>query len=126
MSSRHAETGDSLIGLAWSSLLEAWFGEHASKLIPLRYQSLTRDPVRAMEYLYRALREQSFAHDFNQVAYEEEVFDQRFGIPGLHTVKRRVAFVERSTVLPPDIFCKYIDSNFWSNEKLNTKAVLVL
>jgi len=62
----------------------------------------------------------------DNVAYEEEEFDERFGMPGLHTINRRVEFVERPTVLPPEIFCKYIDSNFWLNEKLNTKGVLVL
>lgn len=120
------DSDNGLIGLAWSSLREAWFGEHASKLILLRYESLTREPVQTMERLYRALGEQPFSHDFDDVAYEEEEFDHRFGMPGLHTVRRRVEFVERPTILPPDIFCKYIDSNFWMNEKLNTKGVLVL
>jgi len=115
-----------LIGLAWSSMREAWFGEHASKLILLRYESLTREPAQTMERLYQALGEQPFSHDFDNVAYEEEEFDERFGMPGLHTINRRVEFVERPTVLPPEIFCKYIDSNFWLNEKLNTKGVLVL
>lgn len=120
------DTGNGLVGLAWSSLREAWFGEHAHKLILLRYESLTREPAQTMERLYQVLGEPSFAHDFDDVAYEEETFDQHFGMPGLHAVKRRVEFVERPTILPPDIFCKYIDSNFWLNEKLNTKSVLVL
>jgi len=120
------DTGNGLVGLAWSSLRGAWFGEHAHKLILLRYESLTREPAQTMERLYQVLGEPSFAHDFDHVAYDEETFDQRFGMPGLHAVKRRVEFVERPTILPPDIFCKYIDSNFWLNEKLNTKGVLVL
>ncbi|MBB5357368.1 sulfotransferase [Rhodanobacter sp. ANJX3] len=118
--------GTGLIGLAWSSLREAWFGENANKLIVLRYESLAREPAQTMERLYRALGEQPFPHDFENVAYEEDEFDHRFGMPGLHTVKRRVEFVERATVLPPDIFRKYADSNFWMNEKLNTKGALVL
>jgi sulfotransferase len=120
------DSDNGLIGLAWSSLREAWFGEHASKLILLRYESLTQAPAQTMERLYQALGEAPFAHDFEDVAYNEEGFDQRFGMPGLHTVKRRVAFAERQTVLPPDIFCKYVDSNFWLNEKLNAKGVLVV
>jgi sulfotransferase len=120
------DSDNGLVGRAWSSLREAWFGEHARKLILVRYDSLTREPAKTMERLYQALGEQPFSHDFNDVAYEEEGFDTRLGMPGLHTVRRRVEFVERPTILPPDIFCKYLDSNFWSNEKLNTKGVLVL
>ena len=31
-----------------------------------------------------------------------------------------------STILPPDLFMKYVDMTFWENDKLNTKKVLIL
>lgn len=117
---------EGLIGLAWSSLREAWFGEHAKTLIAVRYESLTREPSETLQRLYAELGEPPYAHDFDAIEYEEDAFDEALGMPGLHTVRRRVEFVERPTILPPDIFCKYIDSNFWLNDKLNTKSVLVL
>ncbi|MBD8871342.1 sulfotransferase [Rhodanobacter sp. DHB23] len=115
-----------LIGAAWSSLREAWFGEHANKLVVVRYESLTRQSRETMDQLYQALGEASFQHDFDNVLYDEEQYDAGLGTPGLHTVRRQVAFVERPTILPPDIFCQYADNAFWLNEKLNAKRVLVI
>jgi sulfotransferase len=115
-----------LIGSAWTALREAWFGEHADKLIVIRYESLTRQPRETMDQLYRVLGETSFTHDFDNVLYEEEQYDVGLGTPGLHTVRRQVAFVDRPTILPPDVFCQYADNAFWLHEKLNTKRVLVI
>jgi sulfotransferase len=115
-----------LIGLPWGSLREAWFGEHASKLIVVRYESLVTDPVNIVSDIYRQLGMQPFSHDFDNIEYAEERFDQQLGMPDLHTVRRKVELERRNTILPPDIFMKYTDMNFWDNEKLNAKKVCVL
>lgn len=115
-----------LVGLAWSALREAWFGERADQLIVLRYDSLVKDPAQATTKLYAALGEATHPHDFEHVEYEEEAYDQHFGLPGLHTVKRKVEFTPRPTLLPPDIYCKYADANFWETEGANTKGIMVL
>lgn len=115
-----------LIGLPWGSLREAWFGEHADKIVVLRYESLVRDPANVLGRLYNFLGERWFEHDFENVEYAEDEFDRRLGMPGLHTVKRKVEERSRPTLLPPDIFMKYADMNFWESEKLNTKRVAVI
>jgi sulfotransferase len=115
-----------LVGLPWGSLREAWFGEHARKLIVVRYESLTDNPQGVLRRIYEQLEEDPFDHDFDNVEYEEQEFDRRLGMPGLHTVRRKVGMEGRATVLPPDVFMKYADMNFWENEKLNTKKVCVL
>jgi sulfotransferase len=115
-----------LVGLAWVSLREAWFGEHADKLVVIRYESLVRDPSSVLRRLYERLGEEPFEHDFENVQHQEEEFDLRLGMPDLHTVRRRVEQVERTTILPPDLFMKHVDMNFWENEKLNTRKVVVL
>jgi sulfotransferase len=115
-----------LVGLAWVSLREAWFGEHADKLIVIRYESLVRDPSSVLRRLYERLGQEPFDHDFENVQHQEEEFDLRLGMPDLHTVRRRVEKVERTTILPPDLFMKHVDMNFWENEKLNTRKVVVL
>ncbi|GAB2580161.1 sulfotransferase [Dyella jejuensis] len=119
-----AERG--LIGLPWGSLREAWFGEHADKLIVIRYESLVSNPSAIVRQLYERLGEKPFNHDFENVGYQEEEFDRRLGMPDLHTVRRKVEHIGRPTILPPDLFMKYVDMNFWENEKLNTKKVCVL
>ena len=120
------DTDCGLIGLPWVSLREAWFGELAEKLIVVRYESLVRDPSNVIQRLYGRLSEKPFDHDFDNIDYQEEEFDLRLGMPDLHTVKRKVEPVERATILPPDLFMKYVDMTFWENEKLNTKKVAVL
>jgi sulfotransferase len=120
----NTETG--LIGQAWSSLREAWFGEHANKLIIVRYDTLTKEPEETLRKLYKALNEPYFGHDVDNVKYDENEYDERLGMPGLHAVKKRVEFTERQTVLPPDVFHRYGDLNFWTNEKLNTKGVYII
>jgi sulfotransferase len=119
-----SETG--LIGLPWGCLREAWFGEHADKLVVVRYESMTKNPSEVVRRIYESIGEEPFGHDFEHIEYQEDEFDHRLGMPGLHTVKRKVQRLDRPTLLPPDLFMKYADMNFWENEKLNVKKVLVL
>jgi len=115
-----------LVGLAWSSLREAWFSESASRIIVVRYESLARCPQQAIRSLYEELGEAPFEHDFDHVAYDEPDYDVQLGTPGLHRVRSRVEFQKRETCLPPDLFAKYADVNFWLNAKLNRHRVKVL
>ncbi len=118
------ETG--LIGLAWSSLREAWFSEAAAQLIVVNYDTLAAEPRHVMAKLYRALGETPFEHDFDTLLYDEPVYDGELGMPGLHTVRPKVAAAPRQTCLPPDLFAKYGDVNFWLNPKLNPRNVQVI
>lgn len=114
-----------LIGLAWSGLREAWFGEDASRLIVIRYETLVREPGRVMEQLYRELGELPFAHDFNNLSYDAAEYDADLGMPGLHTVRRSVEVSSRTPSIPPDVFAKYRDSSFWNNPDLNRRKAVV-
>lgn len=115
-----------LIGQAWATLREAWFGEHARRLIVISYESLTRNPGKVIGRLYEELQEPPFNHDFEHVDYEEPEFDRQLGTPGLHTVRGRVEYAERRTCLPPDIAIKHSDLNFWTRPELNLKGVTML
>jgi sulfotransferase len=48
----NSESG--LIGLAWSCFREAWFSEHAKKLIVINYDKLVQEPQTVMNRLYEA------------------------------------------------------------------------
>jgi sulfotransferase len=115
-----------LVGLAWSSLREAWFGEHAGKLLVVRYDSLCQQPDATVRRIYDELAEPYYPHDFANLEYDEADYDRRIGLPELHKVRRGVEFLQRRSVLPPDIFDKYARVNFWMSEKLNTNNVVVL
>jgi sulfotransferase len=115
-----------LVGLAWNSLREAWFGASSEQLIVINYDSLARDPRRVLIGLYQALDEPWFEHDFNNVAYDEPDYDAELGMPGLHRVRPKVAPAPRQFCIPPDLVTKYADVNFWLNPKLNQRGISIL
>jgi len=115
-----------LIGLAWSSLREAWFREYAKKLIVIQYDKLVRDPRTIMGRLYEELREPAFQHDFDHVAYDAPDYDASMGMPGLHKVREKVEYERREPCIPPDIFAKYADASFWLKPDLNRRNVMIL
>lgn len=115
-----------LIGLAWSTLREAWFGDQAKRLIIVPYDHLVKEPKRTMGRLYAELGEKPFEHDFNNVAYDEADFDSFLGMPGLHTVRKKVEHIERRPCIPPDIFFKYASTQFWEKPEMNTGGVTII
>ena len=120
----NADSG--IIGFPWSALREAWFGDQASNLIVVPYDRLASAPEEVIKQLYEQLGEPLFPHTFDNLEFEEEEYDQRAATPGLHKVRREVKLEKRDPIIPPDIFKKYDNSNFWINKSLNTRGVLIL
>ena len=104
------------VGGAWTALKEAYYGEFSDRLLLVDYELLTRHPARTMELVYDFIGEPRFGHDFDNVDYAEEAFDQGLGVKGLHTVRRKVEFKARRSILPPDLFAKYHDMDFWQDQ----------
>lgn len=120
----NSDTG--LVGLAWSSFREAWFGEHAKRLIVINYDTFVRDPKAMMMRLYAELDEPVFAHDYDNVVYDEPDYDAHLGMPGMHKVRGKVEHRSRQPCIPPDLLAKYADANFWLKPEANRKGALVL
>ena len=114
-----------LLATPLQALRQAWYGEHASRLIAIRYDSLVARPAEVISRLYELLGEPPFQHDFENLEYEEQAFDAYLGVPGLHTVRRRVEYVPRATILPPDLFNQN-DRSFWDVPGQNPRGVTVL
>jgi sulfotransferase len=120
----NSESG--VVGLAWSSLRDAWFGEHASRLIVIGYRQLASEPARTMRGLYEALGEQPFAHDFDNIAYAQDEYDASLGMPGLHAVRPRVEAKTHVPTLPPDLVARYAETNFWDRPRPPGHAPVVV
>jgi sulfotransferase len=108
---------DRVVGFAWSALKEAYYSEHSRSLLLVEYDILCQRPRDTLRLVYEFLGEPWFEHDFDQVEYDEPEFDAQLGAPGLHSVKSRVEFVQRRTILPPDLFEKYATLAFWRDPK---------
>ncbi len=119
-------SGDGLVGYALDALKEAFFGEQASRLILVEYEALTKVPGQTMELLYKLLDEPAFAHDFDNVEYAADDFDLGIGTPGLHTVRRKVEWVERQSVLPPELFRRFVNDAFWRYPGANIRDVPII
>ena len=108
-----AAASDGLVGYALDALREAFFGEDSHRLILVEYQALTRAPRDTLRILYDMLGVPHFEHDFENVEYQADDFDLALGARGLHTVRRRVEWIERKTVLPPELFARFSGDMFW-------------
>jgi len=116
---------DGLVGYALDALREAFFGEHADRLLLVEYEALTREPGRTLEQIYAFIGIEPFRHDFDNVEYDAEDFDLAIGAPGLHRVARKVAFTPRPTILPPELFARFEGDAFWTNPDLNPQVQVI-
>lgn len=79
----------------------------------MEYESLCKKPESVMREIYQFIGKPYFDHDFDNVEYENEVFDRALNMKSLHTVRRKVTWEERPTILPNSVWEKYADKDFW-------------
>jgi sulfotransferase len=117
---------DGLVGFAIDALREAFWSEHANRLILVGYEALAKNPEGTMRQVYKFLGENWFAHNFDNVEYQAEEFDLALGTPNLHRVRRKVEWIERNSVLPPALFDRFANDAFWTVSELNIHNVPVI
>ncbi len=120
--------GDGMTGYAWNALREAIYGPQADRLLLVRYESLTTNPLGTLAAIYHAIGEPLFAHDPDHIepSYDMIEFDIRLGTPGLHHVRSAVRPEKRPTVLPPDLFAKFAGDAFWDDRTQIPPSVRVI
>ena len=118
--------GDGMVGYAYNALKEAFYGEETANLMLLQYETLVRDPARAIAAVYDFIGEAAYQHDFENISYQADEFDLRAGTPGLHAVRKKIAVRERTSVLPPDVFRRFENDVFWLDPALNPRRVRVV
>ncbi len=112
------------VGSSWTALKEAYYGEYSERLLLVDYDLLSQHPARTVELIYRFIDEPLFAHDFDNVEYSENEFDQNLGVKGLHSVSKKVEFKSRRSILPPDLFNKYQDMDFWQDQTGTAASII--
>lgn len=117
---------DRLVGFPWAALKEAFFGEQADALLVVDYDLLAQAPQKVLPLIYQFLDEPWYeGHDFDHVEFDAPDFDEALGLSGLHTVRPKVEFTPRRTVLPPDLFKKFQGMDFWRDVTGSTAHVIV-
>ena len=117
---------DGMVGAPYNALKQACYGGQRERLLLVQYETLTTDPAKTMHAIYAFLGEPTFEHDFDHIDYDVTEFDQRLGTPGLHTVRGVVKAEPRETLLPPDLFKRFVHDDFWRDpEKIPTGLQVV-
>ncbi|CQD09526.1 hypothetical protein BN970_01855 [Mycolicibacterium conceptionense] len=104
---------DGMVGGPYDALKQACYGAQRDRLLLVQYETLTADPAKVMAAISEFIGEPAFEHDFGHVDYDVTEFDNRAGTPGLHTVRGEVKAQPRETVLPPDLFNRFVHDAFW-------------
>lgn len=116
-----------MVGFSFQTTKDAFYSDLApGRILLLTYESLTANPKASIEAIYKFIDEPWFEHDFEHVEYNADEFDSRLGLPGLHTVHKKVAKPDRASILPPELFNRYVNESFWLNPRNNTRKVPVI
>jgi len=102
-----------MVGAPYDALKQACYGAQRERLLLVQYETLTTDPAKTLHAIYTFLGQPGFEHDFDHIDYDVTEFDERAGTPGLHTVAGTVKAEPRATLLPPDLFNRFVNDAFW-------------
>jgi sulfotransferase len=117
---------DGMVGFALDALKEGFFGEQGSRMVLVEYEALARAPQSTLRHLYTVLDEPYFEHDFDHVEYDADAFDLALGAPGLHTIRSQVSWIDRQSVLPPELFRRFENDMFWRHPDANLRQVPII
>jgi sulfotransferase len=104
---------DRVLGFAYDSLKQAYYGNEKSMLHFIEYNDLCKHPEKTMKKLYEAIGKPYFNHDFNNVFAKYEEFDDEVRLKDLHTTKQKLDLYPRKMIIPPQIQDQYRNSEFW-------------
>ena len=101
------------LGFAYNAVKQAITSEHKSSIMIIEYDYLVKNPEAMMKAIYNFIGEEYYAHDFDNVEASYDEFDEDVQLPGLHTTRKKVEFIERETILPPDIWQRVKGMEVW-------------
>lgn len=101
------------LGFAYNAVKQAITSEYKTSIMVIDYDDLAKKPLFIMKSLYKFIDEPYFEHDFDNVEASYDEFDEDVQLPGLHTTRKKVQFIPRETVIPPDIWNQVRGMEVW-------------
>lgn len=101
------------LGFAYAAVKQAITSEYKSSIMLLEYEQLARNPEQMLRALYNFIEEPYYQHDFNDVEASYDEFDDDIQLPGLHRTRKRVEYIERQTIIPPDVWQRVAGWEVW-------------
>tara|TARA_R110000744_G_scaffold335730_1_gene441076 strand:+ start:6 stop:830 length:825 start_codon:yes stop_codon:yes gene_type:complete len=83
----------------------------------VEYEHLCKHPEIVTREVYEFIDKPYFEHDFDNVEYENKKFDKGLNMEGLHSVRGKVTWQPRTSILPKSVFEKYSGKEFWRPTK---------
>ena len=117
-------SSNGIVGFALDALREGFYGEHSDRLLLVEYEALAKHPRDTVDAIYDWLKFPRFDHDYEHI---EQIpgaaeFDEKLGTSGLHSVRSRVEWHERKTILPPELFASF-PPPFWRSNNPNVLVI---
>jgi sulfotransferase len=101
------------VRFAYDCLKEAITSNQKHMLMLIEYDNLTKNPKQVMQALYNFIEQPYFEHDFENIEASYDEYDRIAGIKDLHKVRKRIEYVPRRPILPPDIWQQYSNLEVW-------------
>jgi len=101
-----------VVGFPYIGIKQAITSNEKDILMIVEYDQLCKNPEGMMRAVYNFIGEEYYPHDFNDVEFHWDEYDEEIGIK-LHQVRKKVEFKERETVIPPDIRAQYQGIEVW-------------
>jgi sulfotransferase len=116
---------EGIITTNWLNLQEGYYA-NPEMIHFVEYEKMCKNPEQSMGQIYQFLDLPYYSHDFDNLEYSNESFDNVCNLKDLHTVKRKVEYNPPRMILPPEIIEKYSSANmeFWKTS--STKSVKTL
>lgn len=107
-----------------ANVKHSMFCNEKNNICYVEYDLLVKYPEATMRQIYEFIGEPWFSHNFDEVEDSYDEFDDHAKISGLHTVRRKVEFLPRSSILPDEIWQQYSPQSFWKHDFEQIKKTL--
>lgn len=107
---------ESFVASAYDTLKTAFYGPYSKHLLIVEYADLVRHTKQTLTKIYNFIEEPYFEHNFENVEYSFDDYDNALGIRGLHKISPKVEFKQSDIVLPPDLYNSYRNWEFWREQ----------
>jgi len=104
---------DRVVGHSLLNFKEGLYSNQSKNMYLIEYQHLAQHPEVVMNSLYDFLQLPRFTHDFDNVTFSKDEYDTEIGAPGLHTIRKKVSYIEDPMLLPPDLTKIYLNLEVW-------------
>lgn len=117
---------EGIITTNWLNLQEGYYA-NSEMIYFVEYEKLCKDSENTIKEIYKFLNEPYYSHDFENLEYSNELFDNVCNLKDLHTVRKKVEYKPPKMILPPELIEKYSTMNmeFWKGNSKNPVTKLL-